>query len=863
MANHLHRGAAAAALGALLAWHTPAHQISALSFFGSESNDAVDDGVAHIGSAIRDASAAAPSVGGAFLGGHEGEGQGASFQPSGYNRIPPEALAANVGDVLQNAVLSATSAAGGAAEAVMDTASHGLEEAKRRAAELYEAGTQHPAASVADAARRASQGAASAASGVASEAKRGFNALGSLLKEKVPGAAGAAYKTAKTASAVAGKAAEDLSEKAIDAKSAFLNWAQMLRDEMEKRAGSNRIGSQAAATVSDTAESARHAAIAAAEKASAAAKEARETLSGVGESVQSHSQGAADTAMQSARAASEKARSAYDTLEEAALQARAALDSWGTMIGNTLHAGTDRARDAAQAATETARHLAAKLQGAASNATSAAETLQDITKLFAQSANRAANRADQVVDGMTADVTKSLRDLLPWGAAKEVTEEGLQQVLDNTKGLGDKAREVLENEKENLKKKAGEACGCGSSMTGTLIAGACHCLTGKKWSLFSAAKNIFGFGQKVKHATDAVADTAASTSQGLLNKVESVIGDTGKKVVSSMNTNPPRGQLRPTDSAAWLGGLIGGSPATEEVAEGTPGVRETLPPVYREGVPLDCDPLPPYKDCIAQCDAEDARDAALAQKGLDSPRGLGSYDYSKKRGCYLACKSKWVDATLPGCIDTTGKIVAGTPPAAQYRTTTTTPATHKESDDDEENEGPASSWGYFMKRLHNEGQDAAHEVKEKVTPSTGNLLSWLFSRESPVTTTTTTTTMPPTRSGFFGSLFGRQAADNEVAANNGWMKGLNWGGLKHSMTSRTPAEETGIRETLTSTDRIETTGTNGFLMWCAAAVLLLALGFVIMVLKRWEAHHRERQPTGSRPQVVTHTEAEMERPLMH
>ncbi|KAL8274496.1 hypothetical protein Esti_001656 [Eimeria stiedai] len=808
---HLRRGGPAAAAGAFLllseaALHTTA---SSSAIAGHQLADRAP--LAERAISVGDAAATA-LFGGGFFGGEEP-------QPA-LAHLPHPSHASSessVGRVLHNAVLSATAAAGDAAQQAAERAKRGLEEARNKAAEWFDSDTRQRALDAAESARHTT---AEAGSTAAHEAKEGLYALGSMIKEKAPGAADMAYKTAQSASSAAGRAAKELSAAASDAKSAFLTWAGQVREGVQKSSEETlHSASQAAEQAAAAAETARKAALDAAQRATKAAQEARYTLSVFSQHLQSQAaSGSAHSAAAATHNASQEAEEAARALEDAARTTKAALASWSDFINDTLHAGSSQAQDAASTATEAAKELAERLQHAAVRAGSASGALT-------------ASLASSGLDLLTTDSSKPLlHNFLPW--ISETTEE-------TRRSLEGSAKEAAQDFRARVP-SVDEACNCAFSMpeslkgkasqAGNYISGlagrACDCAMGnKRSSILEATRRFFGFSTTpesqveatMHRAAKAVQDVASSSSGGMGESLKSA----GRRLVNSFSrsSTAAAAELRPLDGAAWLGSApthtsVADAANNAADATGISAIKNALPSVYSGQSTLDCDPLPPYKDCIAQCDADDANNTAAGGSS-----GLSSSEYSKKRACYLACKAKWIDTALPGCLDASGNVVPGTAPAALFRSTTTTtttsyPAAGKAGGD--------SSWSAFLKPLQR--KDESEEVKDKVKSST---FSWLFGANA----TTTTTAAPASVKGVFGNLFG----ENREAEQGGqWFKGVNWEGWKHPLSGRNASEEKSLREEAAEEAR-----------------------------KRWETHHREQRVHASeRQQIAENTGADIQRPLM-
>ncbi|KAL8436530.1 hypothetical protein ACSSS7_001647 [Eimeria intestinalis] len=804
---------------------------------------------------VSDAAATALFDGG-FFGGEEPQ------SPRAHLPHPSHASAdASMGQVLHNAVLSATTAAGDAAQQAAETARRGLEEAKNKAAEWFDSDTRQRAIDAAESARHAT---AEAATTAAHEAKEGLYALGSMIKEKAPGAADMAYKTAQQASSAAGRAAKELSAAATDAKSAFLTWAGQVREGVQKGSEETlQSASQAAEQAAAAAETARKVALDAAQRATKAAQEARYSLSVFGQHLQAQSaSGSADSAAAATHHASAEAEAAARALEEAARTTKAALASWSDFITDTLHMGSNQAQDAASKASDAARDVAEHLHHAAVRAGNASAALLASGNLGGSTG----------LEMLTADSSKPLlENFMPWMSEK--TEE-------TKRSLETSAKQAAEDFKARIP-SAEEACNCAMSDTlknkagqaGHYISGiagrACDCAMGnRRNSILEATRRFFGFGttpeaqveETVHKAAKAVQDAASSSG----DTVGESLKNAGRRLLNSFSrsSTAATAELRPLDGAAWLGSApthtsVGEAAQTAADATGLSAVKDALPSLYRGQSALDCDPLPPYKDCIAQCDADDASNTAAG----GSP-GLSSSEYSKKRACYLACKAKWIDTALPGCLDTSGNVIPGTAPAALFRSTTTTtttayPASARVG-------GGASSWSDFLKPLKR--KDDSEEVKDKVKQST---FSWLFGGNP----TTTTTIAPASVKGVFGNLFGR---DKEAEKEGQWFKGVDWESWKHPLSGRSASDDKSLREKAVEEARRfadaaerkikgdrKPKRSNTFLLISAAAILLFAVVFILIVLRRWETHHREQRVHATeRQQIAENTGADIQRPLM-
>ncbi|KAL8454114.1 hypothetical protein Emag_001547 [Eimeria magna] len=802
---------------------------------------------------------AAPAAlfGGGFFGGEEAQA------PHTHLPHPPHASSdSSMGQVLHNAVLSATTAAGDAAQQAAETARRGLEEARNKAAEWFDGDTRQRAIDAAESARHAT---AEAATSAAHEAKEGLYALGSMIKEKAPGAADAAYKTAQSASSAAGRAAKELSAAASDAKSAFLTWAGQVREGVQKSSEETlHSASQAAEQAAAAAETARKAALDAAQRATKAAQEARYTLSVFSQHLQSQAApGSADSAAAAAtHHASREAEEAARALEEAARTTKAALASWSDFIHDTLHAGSNQAQDAASKASDAAKDVAERLQHAAVRAGKASSALTGSASLVSAG-----------LETMMTDSSKPiLENLWPWMSEK--TEETRKSLEDSAKQAADDFRARIPS--------ADEACDCASyvpesvrdraSQAGHYISGvagrACECAVGnRRSSILEATRRFFGFSktpesqveETMHKAARAVQDAASSSSESMGDSLKNA----GRRLINSFSrsSNVATAELRPLDGAAWLGSAPTHTSVTDAAKEaadatGISAIKNALPSVYRGQSALDCDPLPPYKDCIAQCDADEANNIASG----GSP-GLSSSEYSKKRACYLACKAKWIDTALPGCLDTSGNVVPGTAPAALFRSTTTTTTTHPSTG----KVGGASSWSDFLKPLQR--RDESEEVKDKVKSSS---FSWLFGDSA-----TTTTTVPPHArvKGVFNNLFGR---DNDTEEDAQWFKGVNWEGWKHPLSGRNASDDKSLREKAVDEARRFAEAAerrikgeqkpakfNTILLISAAAVLLFAVIFILVVMRRWETRHREQRVHATeRQQIAENTGADIQRPLM-
>ncbi|XP_026193008.1 uncharacterized protein LOC34622550 [Cyclospora cayetanensis] len=867
-ARKLRSGAAAAILGFLVADHGSHIRASAFPFPGAHSHteDASPSKGSGISGTVQGGDVAAAALfGGGFFGSR------ASNANISLSILSPAAssapLSATVAEVLQQAVTSATDAVNGAAEHAAEAYTMGIEQARSKTSKWW---TSEGPQRAAEAAREITEGAASIASGAASEAQRQLYALGSLLEDKLPGAADTAYSTAKSASSAAGVAAKELSAAAKDAESAFLAWAGHIKEELE--GGSSEAVTKTAEQAAAAAEVARKAAVDAAEKATVAAREARRTLVVLGNRVHSESEGAAQSALKAARETVDKAEKAVATVEHAADTARAALASWGALLGQTLHAGTRHVRGAAEVAAGAAKDLADSLQNVASSASSAAETLESTAYAVSSGAEHGAEKADRVIDVLASNASKPLIGLfMPWVGGQNVQEEPKQAIP------GCHCPESA-TATASSSPQEGEIGGSGEDE-----GAACNCPSGNNSeSILDATQRLLGLGAPVLEEATGTEKASEGAEPAETAGLSSVIQKAGERILSALPILNPKMDLRPTDSAAWLGSSAVLKSETDATLSSDPAqnreVVEALPPVYKEGIPLDCDPLPPYRDCIAQCDSVEAK-ANDSQEPAPATQGLSSYEYSKKRACYLACVSKWIDTTIPGCMDSNGKVVAGTPPAAQFRSTTTTSTTPlpvtttvPEALTDAKREPAGTSWGPFLERLQRKEEQHSDEPKEN-TQSSG--LSWFFTESE--TTTTTTTTVPPNK-GLLDSLFNKsqetQQSDEQKAAIPSWLSGSAWGDWKRALTSKvmgkvatddattnadsTQAEEENHRDLGES----EATNSNAIILGTAAAVLLLALIFVIVVLRRWEAHHRERTRVAERQQVPPSQRGDMQQPLM-
>ncbi|KAL8445630.1 hypothetical protein Emed_005500 [Eimeria media] len=845
---HLRCGWPAAAAGAFLVLND-----SALHTLASTSANAAHQ-LPHRAPLAGDAAAAA-LFGGGFFG---DEGTQAS-----RGHLPHPSHASNdssMGQVLHNAVLSATTAAGDAAQQAAETARRGLEEARNKAAEWFDSDTRQRAIDAAESARHAT---AEAATTAAHGAKEGLYALGSMIKEKAPGAADMAYKTAQSASSAAGRAARDLSAAASDAKSAFLTWAGQVREGVQKSSEETlHSASQAAEQAAAAAETARKAALDAAQRATKAAQEARYTLSVFSQHLQSQAaSGSPDSAAAANHQVSREAEEAARALEEAARTTKAALASWSDFISDTLHSGSDQAQDAASKASDAAKDVAERLQHAAVRASNASSALTGPASLVSAGLGM-----------MTADSSKPLlENFMPWMSEK--TEE-------TRRTLEDSAKQAAEDFRARIP-SADEACDCASyvpeavrdraSQAGNYISGvagrACDCAMGnRRSSILEATRRFFGFSKSPESQVEDTMHKAAKAVKDAASYSGDSMGDSlknaGRRLIDSFSrsSNVATAEIQPLDAAAWLGSApthTSVSDAAKEAADATgiTAIKNALPSVYRGQSALDCDPLPPYKDCIAQCDADDAANTAAGGSS-----GLSSSEYSKKRACYLACKAKWIDTALPGCLDTSGNVVPGTAPAAIFRSTTTTTTTSTYTASGKV--GGASSWSDFLKPLRK--RDESEEVQDKVKSST---FSWLFGSN-----TTTTTTVSPVK-GVFGNLFGK---DNQVEEEGQWFKGVNWEGWKHPLSGKNASDDKSLREKAVDEARRfadaaerrikgeqKPARSNTFLLISAAAVLLFAIIFILVVMRRWETHQREQRVHATeRQQIAENTGADIQRPLM-
>lgn len=153
-----------------------------------------------------------------------------------------------------------------------------------------------------------------------------------------------------------------------------------------------------------------------------------------------------------------------------------------------------------------------------------------------------------------------------------------------------------------------------------------------------------------------------------------------------------------TPRTARAPGLKKGSYWWEWQADSDGTTSVTTTPPYTRHVHLDCDPTPPFRDCVMKCQAENqskasagANSAAEEQRRrrTGEPSALGSYEYGNLRSCYQSCRQKWIDADLPGCLRQDGTKVEGVPPVEAFRSSTTTTTTTSTT-----TEGPPPQNGY-------------------------------------------------------------------------------------------------------------------------------------------------------------------------
>lgn len=204
------------------------------------------------------------------------------------------------------------------------------------------------------------------------------------------------------------------------------------------------------------------------------------------------------------------------------------------------------------------------------------------------------------------------------------------------------------------------------------------------------------------------ATSSSSPSSSLFDKMSHVLSRSDEAKVSTEEASPPPGANIPTQliakhaaqAAGWFGisgdnetshpvrapGLKRGSYWWEWQANSDGTTSVTTTPPYTRHVHLDCDPTPPFRDCVVKCQAENqskpssggmSNNAAAAEeerrrRRTGEPSALGSYEYSNLRSCYMTCRQKWIDADLPGCLRQDGTKVEGVPPVEAFRTTTTT-----------------------------------------------------------------------------------------------------------------------------------------------------------------------------------------------
>ncbi|KAL8428296.1 hypothetical protein Efla_001591 [Eimeria flavescens] len=880
---HLRGGLSAAAAGAVLVLSDSSLQTIASS--SSASGSQLEDKLNLDSQAFSAGDVAATALfGGGFFGGNEPSAGSAAR----WTR-PPQASAdsSGVGQVLHNAVVSATSAAGDAAQQAAESARRSLEEARNTAASWFDPETRQHATEAADAARHAASEAASAA---AHEAKRGAYSLGSLLHERAPGAADAAYKTAQTAGSLASAAAERLSAAANDAKSAFLTWAGQVKEGVQR--GSEETlhsASQAAEQAAAAAELARKAAVDAAQRATKAAQEARHSLSVFTQQLQSETAaGSSHSAAAASHHASEQAEQAAQALEEASRATKAALASWSDFLNDAFRSGSHHSEEAASAAGDAAKSVAERLQQAAQHAGIAAGALASATASLVSPSSKWETEKAEAPDALTVDASKPfLQNFLPWASEKSeeakkagwwAASRAADEVKARSPSSAEEACDCAYAASGSMKEKAQKVGGYLSGLTGK----ACDCAQASRQpSILEATKRFFGFRSSaesqaedaLQRAAKAVREAASSATSRASSSSSSAdgLGDSlknaGRRIASAFSSSTDAAtDLRPVDAAAWLGNLPTTAGEAREAAHtaaeatGINRLSESLPAVYRGSSILDCDPLPPYKDCIAQCDADDARNAAAEQAG-----GLSSSEYSKKRACYLACKAKWIDTVLPGCLDASGNVVPGTAPAALFRSTTST-STSAPASQGLGGHGGASSWSDFLRPLQR--KDDSSEVQEKLRNSR---FSWFFGDSAPSTTTTTAAPAAANNgmfSGFFGA--GRQADPEQQ-----WLHGVDWSGWKNPLTG-SKSEEKSLRQRAAEEARRfadaaerkikgepKPAKSHTFLLVAAAAVLLFAVIFIFIALRRWESHHREQRVHATeRQQIAENSGADIQRPLM-
>ncbi|PHJ18223.1 transmembrane protein, partial [Cystoisospora suis] len=213
----------------------------------------------------------------------------------------------------------------------------------------------------------------------------------------------------------------------------------------------------------------------------------------------------------------------------------------------------------------------------------------------------------------------------------------------------------------------------------------------------SASASLFDWGseEEKKKKEEPLSSSSSSLFEKMSHAMTSRIHE--EKVSSSETSS---GANIPTQliakhaaqAAGWLGmsgdetphpirapGLKRGSYWWEWQANSDGTTSVTTTPPYTRHVHLDCDPTPPFRDCVMKCQSKPSNGAMNAvaeeerRRRTGEPAALGSYEYSNLRSCYMTCRQKWIDADLPGCLRQDGTKVEGIPPVEAFRTTTTTP----------------------------------------------------------------------------------------------------------------------------------------------------------------------------------------------
>ncbi|GIK37853.1 MAG: hypothetical protein BroJett011_16860 [Chloroflexota bacterium] len=268
----------------------------------------------------------------------------------------------------------------------------------------------------------AAQNAASAAEGAAQNAMASAQQAAGAAQQAAENAAATAQQAAQNATATAQQAAQNAmaaaQQAAQNATAAAQQAAASAQSAAQNAAGAAQeavASAQAAAqnAVASAQEAAQNAAAAAQEAAQNAAHAAQEAVASAQEAAQNAAAAAQETVQQAAEAAQQAAEAAANAAQEAAVAAQEAAQQAAQAAQEAVGAASEMAQNAITAAQEAAQAAVAAVQQAADAAAAAAqEAMQGVTA-DAQEAAAAATEAAQEAAGAVSDLAASAVGLVP------------------------------------------------------------------------------------------------------------------------------------------------------------------------------------------------------------------------------------------------------------------------------------------------------------------------------------------------------------------------------------------------------------------------------------------------------------------